>query len=61
MTTDKKKPELNRALPFARVYGHQTAVYEQFGRLYDATGCRIDPPRTAYRERTQPKEKHVAA
>jgi len=54
------KPELNRSLPYARVYGHRTATYEQAGRLYDARGCRI-PTETAYRERTKPKEKHVAA
>ena len=57
----KRKPDLDRSRPFSRVYGHRAAFYEQSGRLFDAKGCCIDSPRSAYRERTQPKENHVAA
>lgn len=30
--------KFDKKLPFAQVYGHATAKYEQFGRLYDAQG-----------------------
>lgn len=30
--------KFDKTLPFAQVYGHAKAKYEQFGRLYDAQG-----------------------
>ena len=36
--------KLDRSKPFAEVFSHPKAKYEQFGRLYDATGESLDSP-----------------